>query len=82
MITCPVRPCGDDSDDHRRHLARRVEDDERRRPTLSAVGTVTDVVLKPPEPAKTMPCEEPKEPSKQRSGALPPAPQVVRARRR
>ena len=45
-------------------------------PHLSAVGIVTDVVLKPPEPAKTMPCDEPNEPSKQSSGDLPPAPQV------
>ena len=45
-------------------------------PHFSAVGIVTDVVLKPPDPANTIPCEEPNEPSKHRSGDVPPAPHV------
>ncbi len=45
-------------------------------PHFNAVGIVTDVVLKPPEPAKTIPCEDPNEPSKHSNGDLPPAPQV------
>ena len=45
----------------------------------SAVGTVTDVVLKPPLPAKTIPWVEPNEASKHSSGDLPPAPHVYRS---
>ena len=45
-------------------------------PHLSAVGTVTDVVLNPPEPAKMSPWLEPNEPSKHSRGLFPPAPHV------
>ena len=43
-----------------------LSDTERTRvqDAFAAVGTVTDVVLKPPDPAKTRPCVEPKEASK------------------
>jgi hypothetical protein len=45
-------------------------------PHLSAVGIVTEVVLKPPEPAKTIPWLEPNDPSKQSNDDVPPEPQV------
>src|SRR5690606_36821803 len=47
-------------------------------PHFREVGIVTDVVLNPPEPAKTIPWDEPNEPSKHKSGFLPPPPQLSR----